>query len=202
MTGTAASFFELSLVLQVALGAGYLAYTTAYAGLRRDHNIADQLSISLVFSAISLVLVNSTATWGDGWRVAFALGSAIAIGVSWRAVGRPVWHWVLRTARIHREDGVHSGWAALVQTKKGVSQATVYTQDGRILHLSDRAPYKSTEWGGLYLCGDGSISMIVETETDAQGCEVNREDINDADWGARYTHIPANQIRRVELRMK
>ncbi|MGJ5621614.1 hypothetical protein [Sulfitobacter sp. MF3-043] len=202
MPGSAANFFELSLVLQIALGSGYLAYATSYAGLRRDHNIGDQLSISLVFSAIALILANSTASWDDGWRVAFTLVSTMLVGVIWRAAGRPIWHWFLRKTGIHREDGVHSGWAALVQTKKGVSQATVYTQDGRILHLSDRAPYENLEWGGLYLCGDGSVTMIVESDTDAQGSEILREDITDLNWGTRYTHIPADQIRRVELRLK
>ena len=48
-------FFELSLSLQVALASGYLAYITAYAGLRRGHATQDAVFISLVFSVIALL---------------------------------------------------------------------------------------------------------------------------------------------------
>ncbi|MGJ8594372.1 hypothetical protein [Sulfitobacter sp.] len=202
MSGSAASFFELSLVLQTALGSGYLAYATSYAGLRRDHNAGDQFSISLVFSSAAILVANSTTTLDDEWRVAITLVSTLALGIIWRTIGRPIWQWILEKANVHREDGVHSGWAALVQTTRAVSQATVYTQDGKTLHLSDRSPYKDIEWKGLYLCGDGSITMIVDSETDTNKEEIHKEDIVDQVWGARYTHIPASQIRRVDLRMK
>lgn len=202
MPGSAAVFFELSLFLQTAIGAGYLAYVTAYAGFRKDHSAADQISITLVFSSLALVFANSLTSLSDGWRVAATLASIILLGIVWRILGRPTWHWLLSAMKIHREDGVYSGWAALVQTTRGVSQATILTADGKKLHLADRDPYRNYDWGGLYLCGDGSVTMIVDSETDANGVEVSREDIADADWGARFTYIPASQIRRVELRMK
>jgi hypothetical protein len=202
MSGTAASFFDLSLTLQIALGSGYLAYATAYAGLRKDHNAGDQLSISLVFSAIGLVIANSAVSLSSGWRVVLTLGLLLLLGIVWRVAGRPIWHWILKSAKIHREDGVYSGWTALVQTNKGVSQATVYTRSGQEFHLADRDPYSSLEWKGLYLCGDGSITMIVDSETDKDGKDFPRNAIVDENWGTRYTHFPAGEILRVELRMK
>jgi hypothetical protein len=202
MTDAAAGFFNLSILVQVALGSGYLAYVTAYAGYRRDHNISDQLFITLVFSSIALFTAKLLVGQSDYLVLLGMVAASLACSVLWRALGLPSWQWILEELGVHREDGVHSGWASLVQTKMGVSQITVYLNDGRTLHLQDRDPYRELPWKGIYLCGDGSITMIVDSETLPNGTEIERVDISDEDWGARFSHIPASQISRVELRLK
>ena len=44
--------------------------------------------------------------------------------------------------------------------------------------------------------------MIVDTETDENGNDTQKEEIIDDNWGTRYTHVPANQIIKVDLRLK
>jgi hypothetical protein len=202
MSASAASFFDLTLSVQIALGAGYLAYVTCYAGFRADHKPVDQVSISLVFSSFALVVANLCHSLPDIWKVVVTLIATLVLGVLWRTLGRPVWHWTLEKTGVHRDDGIHTGWAALVQTNKLVSQATIYTTDDMEFHLANRAPYLNEQWKGLYLCGDGSVTMIVDTETDASGEELQRTTQTDEEYGTRFTHFPASQIRRVELRMK
>lgn len=195
--------WQLPLGLQVSLGAGYLAYTTAYAGMRRDHAARDAVFISLAFSSVALLVFSYAVDLvGDAWSCVAALSTALLTGAIWRTVGRPSWQWLMSACGVHREDGLFHGWDAIVQTKRRVGQATVHTKSGRVLHLLNRPEYRSAPWEGLYLGGDGSVTMIVEEEDLPDGQERKRETIRDSEWGDRMTHIPADQIERVEIRMK
>lgn len=202
MTEAAKNFLELSLAFQIAIGAGYLAYMTAYAGLTREHKAIEQIAITFVFSAIGLAVAEFVQAWGSIIQVAVTLLAVFSCALIWRKFGRTSWQTILRILKIHREDGIYTGWSAFVQTNLGVSQATIYLASGEILFLEDRTKYKKAPWQGLYLCGDGSVSMVVDEVTSTDGTVTKRESICDEDWGTRVTYIPASQIERVELRMK
>lgn len=196
------SFFELSLSVQVALAAGYLAYITAYAGLRRGHATQDAIFISLVFSVVALLVFELLPVEQTYVRAFLACIAALASGIFWRKLGRTWWLWLMQKTGVHREDGVHSPWDVLVQTDRKVGQISVHLKSGRTLYMHDRRNFVGCPWEGLYLGGDGSVIMAVETEELPDGTSEDREGIKDEAWGTRLTYIPASEIARVNLRMK
>jgi hypothetical protein len=195
-------FFDLSLSVQVALASGYLAYITAYAGLRRGHAPQDAIFISLAFSVVALLSFDVLPIEQAYLRSAIAAAAALLSGIFWRKIGRPVWLWSMRRLGVHREDGVHAPWDVIVQTTKKVGQVSVHLKNGRTLCLNDRRNFAQAPWEGLYLGGDGSVIMAVEMEELPDGSEETRQGVTDADWGTRLTYIPASEIERVNIRMK
>lgn len=201
MTGY--DFFNLSLSVQAALGAGYLGYVTAYAGFRKEHRVEDALFISLAFAACAML------TYGAAEPIAGTLGaflaafaSSILIAACWRRWGRKAWLWCVSEAGIHRDDGSHHAWSQIVQTDRRVGQISVHLKDGRTLYLNNRELYGDAPWRGLYLGGDGAIVMVVEEEEMPDGTEEIRSGISDDVWGTRLTYIPPDEVRRVNIRMK
>jgi len=195
-------FFELSLSIQVALASGYLAYITAYAGLRRGHATQDAIFISLVFSVVALLCFELIPIEPAYLRAAMASASALVSGIFWRKIGRPFWLWLMQKTGVHREDGVHAPWDVLVQTDRKVGQISVHLKNGRVLYLHDRREFLGSPWEGLYLGGDGSVIMAVESEELPDGTEEIREAVRDDAWGTRMTYIPASEIARVNIRIK
>lgn len=205
-----ADIFDLSLSVQSALGAGYLGYATAYAGLRREHRTEDALFISLAFSAVAMVafrvaggLVGDGRVWLDavaGVMAAFA-ASLLAAAV-WRGHGRSAWLKLMSVATIHRDDGLHSAWSVIVQARRSCGQISVQMKNGHVLYLNDRRSFEGTPWDGLYLGGDGAIIMAVEEEDLPDGRSEIREGVVDAAWGTRLTYIPPAEIARVNIRLK
>ncbi|MBU2963355.1 hypothetical protein KO516_21515 [Citreicella sp. C3M06] len=195
-------FFDLSLSLQTALGAGYLGYVTAYAGLRRDHATTDAVFISLAFASLAMLAFVLLERFGPvvSFIAAFVI-SLLSAGL-WRKWGRKGWLWCVGSARVHRDDGVHGAWSGIVQTDHCVGQISVHTVGGRILYMNDRSRYHDAPWGGLYLGGDGSVVLVVEEEELSDGTEEQRTGIKDEHMGTRMTYVPASQVARVNIRMK
>ena len=196
------NFFELSLGVQVALGAGYLAYTTAYAGLRKDHGPEDAIFISLAFSALAMLIFTNLASHGQWQQSIGALVGCLFAGSLWRIAVKKWWHKLMAIFGIHREDGVHSPWLSVTQSKHQVGQISVHTKNGKVLYLNNRPAFNDAPWSGLYLGGDGGVVMIVEEEELPDGKTEVREGIVDPVWGTRLTYIPAGEIERVNIRFK
>lgn len=196
-------FFGMALAVQVALGAGYLGYATAYAGFRKDHRSEDAVFISLAFGAIAYV------SFGLAEAMLGPVGAAVAgfcvsllAAILWRIAGRDAWLKVMGAAGVHREDGVHSAWAKIVQSGRQVGQVSVHLKSGRVLYLNDRRKYHDLPFDGLYLGGDGSVAMVVEEEELPDETNEARDGIADPDWGLRITYVPAGEIGRVDIRLK
>lgn len=194
-------FINLGTAVQVSLGAGYLAYCTAYAGFRRHHQTRDTIFISLVFAAIASTVISLAQNLGTVPVYILSILAALLSAAVWRWFGRELWQKTMHISKVHREDGVETTWEALVQTKKIVDQISVHLSDGRVLYLNDRPKYVGTPWDGLYLGGDGSVLMVVEEEELPDGTEEERQGIC-SDWGTRLTYLPASQIIRVNIRLK
>lgn len=196
-------FFDLSLSVQTALGAGYIGYITAYAGFRQGHGAVDTLFISLAFASLGLLtfgLVEPHCGAVPAFVAAF-LTSIVVAGL-WRKWGRNFWLWLTSYLGVHREDGTHAAWAGIVQTRREVGQVSVHTKDGRVLYLNDRRNYTDVPWKGLYFGGDGSVILAVEEEELPDGTDKTCDAISDPDWGIRLTYIPASEIARVNVRLK
>ena len=131
------------------------------------------------------------------------VGVALAFGLAliWRGWALEAWQKAAKSLGLHAEDGLSYGWDKIV-SHPGLtsSQISVHTSDGRILFLNDRTKYTHAPYEGLYLASDGSIIMVVEGEEMPDGTEEMRQGVTDENWGVRMTYIPANQIKRVNIR--
>lgn len=195
------AFFDMSLGVQTSIGFGYMAYMTAYTGQRRHHVTSDSIFISLAFGSIAFLLFYLLQEQGAFLAFIAAAGAALLAGVIWRWFGRKLAMKILHKIRVHQDDGLYFGWDELIQNIGDVDQASVHTTDGRILYLVNRRKYADAPYKGLYLGGDGSITMIVEEEQRRDGKLEGREGIYADGWGYRLTHIPVAQIAQVDVRV-
>lgn len=193
---------ELPLAIQTALGAGYLSYSTAYAGYRREHGAQDAVFITLSFSVVALLLFSAFEERGAWVASGASFAGTLFISVLWRVAGRKLWQGSMSGLRVHRDDGGHAAWLQIVQTTREVGQISVHTKDGRTLYLNDRTKFDDAPWSGLYLGNDGSVVMIVEEEEFSDGRIEVRQGVRDPAWGDRLTYLPATEICRVNVRMK
>ena len=198
-----AVFFDLSIGIQVALGAGYLAYTTAFAGLRQHHAARDTVFISLAFGAVELLAFEIMEEVCD-INLVKVIGATIApllAAIIWRKWGRHRWLHLMQYCDIHREDGVYAAWDAIVQSGREVGQMSVHTKNGNILYLHNREKFHGSVWDGLYLGGDGSVVMAVEEEELPDGSKEVRQAVRDEEWGTRMSYIPPSEISRINIRL-
>lgn len=195
---------ELPLQVQLSLGLGYCAYVVAYSGLTAHHRSRDAVFISFAFGAIAMLGYGAGAIKLGPWGAAGAAALVTMLAAMlWRGFGRRSIYWLLMRLKVHGDDGHSDCWQSLIQTPNlVVGQIAVYTNDGRILWMNQRAPYFEGPKNGLELGVDGSILMVVEEETLPDGTEVQKEDIVDEAWGTRLTYIPSASINRVNIRVK
>jgi hypothetical protein len=186
--------------LQVSLGAGYLGYVTAYAGLRKHHTQTDIALITLAFSLPAAIPHLGGTPLAPVLSVALALMLSLGTAILWRHKGKSLWLRLMRWSETHAEDGSPDCWSALLQTPRlTVSQISVHTTDGRILYQNDHTSHAAAPEGGLLLGSDGSILMVVEEEELPDGTEEVRTGIK-GEFGTRMTYVPASQIVRVNIR--
>ena len=192
--------FKLSFAVQLALGAGYLSYLIAYAGIRQHHTAPDAVLKSFAFG------VPASAIMTYGYQkpfatplVAFAL--TIVIGICWRWFGMKAWAALLRSAKISWSDDIPTAWISVTaqRTDYSPSQVVVETIDGRLLMCDDTRDFADAHQGPVTLGLVGDIALYVTSEQRADGTWFDKADVLHAE-GDLLTYIPAAQIKRVELR--
>lgn len=197
-------FFNLSLALQTALGAGYLSYMLAYSGRRQGQAQSDVVFISLVFAAIAMIVFDLVGGWFEGWQAALvSAGSALAAALFWRALLRRCWQKIAKRLRISQDDGISLGWTGFLEYLdiEKVRQISVRLKDGRELYCSEVDSYGSAHPTKLYLGADGGVGLVVEEIHHKDGTVEDRRIGLVADgWGTRTTYIHASEIVSIEVR--
>ncbi|WP_420585825.1 hypothetical protein [Ruegeria sp.] len=208
---------QLPIHLQIALAGGYMGYITAYSGLRAGHTARDAILLTLAFGVIPALAwpMLSTAFGRTGGLLqigaaALALLLPILAGALWRRHGRTWWYDLLHRLKIHVDDGLCTGWEALIQQRDmEVTQIMVRTTDGTELFCRD-APAHTRAKGAFDAIGsfspllgtEGSVVMVVDEEAAPNGGDTERTAPVDDEWGARLTYIPADRIALVEMRVR
>lgn len=193
---------KLPFAIQISLGSGYLAYLIAYAGIRQHHNTTDAVFRTLAFG------IAATATLGlpisqPFWLTALAFLMPIIVGVFWRKFGMKWSRSILRQSDVTWSDDLPSAWISL--TAEGTnfphSQISVDLEDGRMLHCSNTRLFAGAPYGPCLYGLDGSIALYVTDEIRPDHTTLEHEDIFDAEEGWRITYIPADQVKRVDIRL-
>jgi hypothetical protein len=192
--------FALPVTLQVALGAGYLAYIVAFAGLRRHHTSADAVFGSIAFGLIATAVLSFCTLSGP---LNYLLASLLTLvcGVFWRWRGGSWANQLLRRIGVSWADGLPTAWLSVTAVRSDfpLSQIAVEMDDGRIVVCDDTRPFGKSPHGPCVLGLDGSVAMYVTGEMRPDKSWFEPSDIENLD-GARLTFIPADKVRRVELR--
>lgn len=196
-----AEILNMTLAAQVALGGGYLAYATAYAGLRRGHATEDAVFITFAFGIFASLAFGFAQPRGVPLAVLAGVGSALLAAVVWRMCGRSLWQSLIEGAGVH-DDGIATAWDGLIQSPgQMVQQVSVRLRDGRILRTDRRDPFLGQRHGGLILGRDGDIVLVVETELAADGTIRHPPHVLNDD-GIRLTYVPASEIVQINLRVR
>ncbi|MFT5787655.1 MAG: hypothetical protein ACI9KK_003024 [Ascidiaceihabitans sp.] len=198
---------ELSWKAQVIISSGFVGYGIAYSGRRNSHKNSDLVAISLVFSALSLfVLETLLDSFPVGWayrnQVASlsSLFTAVGVAVLWRAKLQAKVRKLLQSLKADQDDGFPTAWQTITQ-EPGMeySQVLVTLKDGRALESYQMSPFDKLPNGSVVFGLDGSIAMYVNAITDTNDNRRCITSVTDDD-GHRITYIPADQIAEVDLR--
>ncbi len=195
---------SLPLHIQVALGAGYLAYVIAYSGIRDHHKGIDIPFRAAAFGIVTITLLTMTKGWQVEWSIAASTVGTVLFGASWRLWGRRIYRYLLRQSGISWTDDTPSAWSAVVaeNSRFPATQLSVQLEDRTWLHCSQTHSISSLPFGPFVAGNNGDIAMYVDRVVPPEGEERNYANTVSVDgWGANLTFIPASRIRQVEMRL-
>ncbi|RWQ65053.1 hypothetical protein [Mesorhizobium sp.] len=202
------TFFQASLQVQLAIGAGYLGYLAAYGGIRNHHQQIDVAFLTVAFGLVATASALITSPlMPAAWAIICSTAAAVAAGILWRKWGRNSVRWALKISRVNFADDDPTVLTALgSDTQHNVSQVLVVLTDGSEFMCQDTAQFRDAPIAPFIYGTDGSIAMYVthsyrRSETGSL-VENIRRNTKDAAWGDRMTIVPAASIRNVDLRFQ
>jgi hypothetical protein len=195
---------NLPFAIQVSLGSGYAAYLLAFSGLRQHHTATDVIFRTIAFGLVATLSIELCQKAGISEVVSAIVAFALAVisGALWRAAIGPLFRQFSRKYLFAWSDDLPSAWLSVTAERTDLrpSQIVVELSDGRLLMCDDTRVYQRAP----FECGvfglDGSIAMYVTSEKPPSGDWFNHEAVLHQHEGANITFIPADNIRRVEIR--
>jgi hypothetical protein len=196
------NWFELSLPVQIVLGAGYLSYCIAYTGRRAAHTTPD-----IAFGTIAFGLPASAVLGTASYSWAFlppllAIIASLSCGVLWRVALSEGVRKTFRKVDYSWGNDDRSAWETITRNDTVyVSQAAVELEDGTWLICEDTALFEGAPYHAISLGPQGDIALYV-THRDEAGTLKEEQATHHPTFGDRITYVPANRIRQVSLRFK
>jgi hypothetical protein len=195
---------NLPFAIQVSLGSGYAAYLLAFSGLRQHHTATDIIFRTIAFGLVAtfVMAVCKEADFADLLSAVIAFVVAAFSGALWRAVIGPLFRKFSRRYLLAWSDDLPSAWLSITAERTDLrpSQIVVELSDGRLLMCDDTRIYRFAP----FECGvfglDGSVAIYVTSEKAPSGEWFNHKEVLHKHDGANITYIPADNIRRVEIR--
>ena len=188
--------------IQLALGSGYLAYLIAYSGIRQHHTATDVTFRSFSFGLVA----TSFMIWVPLRPICLEVGAVVATlgtGAIWRWKGMAWAKAALGITNITWADDIPTAWLSITALRTDVrpSQIAVDLDCGRTLFCEDTRRFKNAPFGPCVFGLDGSLALYVTAEMRSDGTWIEKSDVEDSHDGPRITYVPANSIKRVELRL-
>ena len=196
-----ADLINLPMEVQLALGAGFAAYMTAYAGRRSGHSPTDSVMISLLFGLVALWTFRIVlGLFGSVPALPAGALAAVAVAALWRKYLRQWWLDLLRVTRVSGEDGLPTVWQSVSQDMRfDISELTVRLKSGRILHCSRVHDFRDRPHGPALFGEDGSVAIYVTEVTDATGEEHPWDP--EAAGDPQLTIVPSDQVEEIDIRL-
>lgn len=186
--------------IQLALGVGYAAYLIAYSGIRQHHSSADVFFRTLGFGLIATAILYLTRQ--NYWALGGAALAPLLFAALWRWKLKSLVKALLRLTDVSWSDDLPNAWLSLIADKTDCrpSQITVDLADGRVLFCEDTSKFADAAYGPCRLGLDGSIAFYVTSERRCESDWIDHSDVIDPFHGDRITYVPANQIKRIDIR--
>lgn len=202
-------FLTKSLPLQLAIGGGYLAYITAYVGIRAHHTQTDIAFLTIAFGlvATATAFFMGPLNWPNVAVIPLCLIASVIAGLFWRKYLRWGVRKALRWMRVSFADDDPSVFAVLASdTRNQVTQVTVSLDDGRELLCDSTGKFRDAPLEPFIFGSDGSVAMYVTHvyALDANGVEGEKvnEGVRDPNFGDNMTFIPAGSIKHLDVRLR
>ena len=204
------AIFELSWQTQIILVSGYLSYLIAYSGRRDAHKAIDTVLLILVFGSPALFVLGFSdgfekisEIWAPYLAGTLSVLASLSVGAIWRRRARDFFSkgvgWISR----NEDDGLPTAWQTVIQTEGLLyTQINVTLKNGRTLESYELGHFNTLPNGPCVLGGDGSIAIYATHITDDLGERREAKNLEDEQYGARLTYIPADQIAEIDLRRK
>ena len=190
----------LPFAIQIALGAGYLAYLTAYAGIRQHHTATDAFFRALAFGLAASGVVYFAPR--SRCSIALAVGAPVLLAALWRWRGMALAKALLRKWQVSWADDIPTAWLSLVaeDAQARPSQISVDLDNGHTVVCDDTRLFADAPHGPCKFGLDGGVAMYVTAERRLNGEWFEHEDVRNSIDGDRITYLPADAIKRVEIR--
>ena len=190
--------------LQFVLASGYCAYLLAFVGIRHTHKAADTVFGTLAFGLIAfatLALMPRSVHWLAAGASAF--GISLAAAALWRKLIRDWLREKLRDTGYTSADDSPRAWDRLIEGGyRGVTQLTVELEDGRQFYCTDAVALKGKPYAPFVLGTSGDVLMYAdEAKNPEETSSHSAEGVFSESWGNLLTYIPANQIKRLAIRI-
>lgn len=196
-------FFNFPWYIQVALASGYAGYLTAYAGMRSSHDTTEVVFRTIIFSFVA----SSIYALSDRFLVELAsalvgfLGTLI-IAALWRRSGCHWWSAVLHKLRISHSDDAPSALATLShRTDVTLTGFSILLDDDTWLMCDETAVFANCTHPAVTIGPDGDVAMYVSSIEKGGEVRALSSTINDS-FGDRLTYIPAERVKRINLRFR
>ena len=187
--------------LQTVLASGYIAYLTAYVGLRQNHKTADLVFNSLAFGMVAALSIWMTPALNQPAKMAVAFASTVVAGMVWRAKLRETVRQFFRWSGYSWSDDTNSALEHLLEYSKTPPwQLSVETDDGTFCYSTDLSRTGDFAFGPYVLGTNGDVLMYVDAREDAKGNRTEHDWMSDPEKGDLVTYIPANRIRSIGIR--
>lgn len=201
------NFFQLSLDLQLALGAGYLGYLAAYTGVRAHHQQIDIAFLTVAFGLIATVTSSYIPPDCELLRILAACLLSVIAGLVWR---KWVKGWVRKLLKLggfaYTDDDPSVLTTIAADTLHNVSQVKLVKTDGSELVCNDTAMFADAAIAPFIYGADGSVAMYVthsyRRAANGEMLESVRTKTRNKDWGDNMTIVPASSVRQLELRFQ
>lgn len=200
------TFLTASVQLQLALGAGYLGYVTAYGGLRSHHQQIDVAFLTVAFGLVATFASPFASKYLPGpWAFAACIAASILAGILWRVFGRNWIRKLMRSSRISYVDDDPSVLSTIFADRAhNVSQVQVTIEGGHRLACNDLSRFGDAAIRPFMVAQDGSVAMYV-THTyrraeDGSVKETEQKRVRDPIWGDNMTILPAESVKKLDIR--
>lgn len=190
--------------VQVALASGFAGYLTAYSGQREGHRTVDVTFYTLLFGLAASAAYGFFAQ--ELLQVPAGLSAfvtTVILGGIWRKWGCHFWSTVLTKLDVTHSDNAPSSLSSLTsRTDVRLTGAAILLDDDTWLMCDDAQAFLSATHPVMSIGQTGDITMYVSATEGADGIVKTHKTVQDAYYGDRLTYVPANRIKRINLRYK
>jgi hypothetical protein len=199
-------FTTLPEHIQIALATGYLGYSIARAGYRKNERKDDVLYGILVYGLVGYMcydFVRPLATHFFLPAVAASVATA-ATALIWRKKLSAVWYKFLHTSAISNEDNIPDVWSGIIQrTDVAPTQVSVHMKNGTTLKCHNVPKFRNAPFPFYYADSEGNIAIYATHKQAPSDSEIRElPNVRDTTWGDRLTYVPKEEISYITVRLK